>query len=105
MRHTVAYLNRPTRDGRTVTDLRVGDDGPWPILWDGQCVGHVDLVEVDADVVWVEPVFDVPEPDWSLWCMALDMKNVDVHMIGVGMKMTGEFAAVTVARRYDWAWA
>lgn len=110
-----AYLNRPTRDRRTITSIDVSDP-PWPILSGGVLVGHVDVVDIvefstatspyRVRVLLATPVFDGgwPDPDWDLWCLTVDLKDVELHSVGADYKMSGKLAAFSLDPAEGWPW-
>lgn len=103
MRFTVAHLNRPTRDGRVLTSIEIGD-GPWNVLAPGRGpIGAVTAVEVVDGRVEVELTTDEPV-DWTVHRPHLDLRNVELHSIGSEMRLSGEFGAVTVLAPEGFGW-
>lgn len=124
--HTVAYLDRPTVDGRIFREVTLEESRfPLPVRSvDGTLLGQVisasvvktaplrDGSRVDVVCVWDDQETRVGEPDWSHWCLLAELTNLDCEVIEQRIQsgalyridISGTLAGVTLSTPTKWPW-
>lgn len=107
VRHIIGWLDRPTKDGRILRDLKF--KAQVPVLKHDSCVPQVnDIVGIAADfqiidnVITCKTTADVPDG----WIMSMAVDNVHVEHPHEGLiEMSGgTLVGLQLFPTEDWAW-